>query len=133
MQASLKNQTHYGSFLVSYTYSKAMDNGSDVFDSTYVYNHQLSKGLSAFDLRNNIATSYTVGIPFDRWTHASNDFAKRVVAGWQLAGQDTFAGGQPVQLSESDDRDLIGDSSFRYSSPNLSGLGNRLYGNKNLQ
>ena len=129
LQASLKNQTQYGNFLVSYTYSKAMDNGSDVFDSTYVYNHRLSKGLSAFDLRHNIATSYTVDLPFDRWTHTRNDFAKRIAGGWQLAGQDTFASGQPVQLSESDDRDLIGDSSFRYSSPSLSGLGNSLYAN----
>jgi hypothetical protein len=129
LQGSLKNQTKYGSFLVSYTYSKAMDNGSDVFDSTYVYNHKYGWALSAFDLRNNIATSYTVGLPFDRFS-GHGDFIERIASGWQLAGQSTFASGQPVQLSESDDRDLIGDTSFPFTTPNLSGVG-QVYGNKN--
>jgi hypothetical protein len=129
LQASLKNQTKYGNFLVSYTYSKAMDNGSDVFDSTYVFNPKLAWALSTFDLRQDIATSYTVNLPFDQWTHSNSNFAKEVAGGWQLAGQDTFASGQPVQLSESDDRDLIGDTSFPYTRPNLSGMGSLWSGN----
>jgi hypothetical protein len=129
LQASLKNQTKYGNFLVSYTYSKAMDNGSDVFDSTYAYNHQYGWALSSFDLRHNIATSYTVGLPFDKFA-GHGDLVQRIADGWQLAGQSTFASGQPVQLSESDDRDLIGDFSFPFSTPNLSGVGH-VYGNKN--
>ena len=129
LQASLKNQTHYGNFLVSYTYSKAMDDGSDVFDSTYVYNHKLGWALSSFDVRNDIATSYTVGLPFDRWTNSNGDFAKRIAGGWQLAGQDSFATGQPVQMSESDDRDLIGDGSFRFSMPSSANLGHHLFDN----
>jgi hypothetical protein len=131
LQASFKNQTKYGNFLVGYTYSKAMDNGSDVFDSTYVFNPKLAWALSAFDLRNNLSTSYTVNLPFDQWTHGSNDFARRIEGGWQLSGHSTFASGQPVQLSESDDHDLIGDSSFRYSQINHLVTGVPLYNNKN--
>ena len=122
LQASLKNQTKHGNFLIAYTYSKSLDNGSDVFDSTYVFNHSLSWALSSFDVRHNIATSYTINLPLEHWA-GSNEFAKRIAGGWSLSGLSTFASGQPVQLSESDDHDLIGDSSFRYSSPTLTGQG----------
>ena len=131
LQASLKNATKYGNFLISYTYSKAMDDGSDVFDSTYVFNPKLAWALSAFDVRNNIATSYTVNLPFDHYI-GRGGIAQRFTAGWSLAGLATFASGQPVQLSESDDRDLIGDNSFRFSMINhLPGDGNQLLNNRN--
>ena len=131
LQASLKNQTKYGNFLVSYTYSKAMDNGSDVFDSTYVFNPKLGYAESAFDVRNDIATSYTVNLPFNNYI-GKGDIANRFTSGWSLAGLSTFASGQPVQLSESDDRDLIGDGSFRFSMVNhFPSDGKQLYNNKN--
>jgi hypothetical protein len=131
LQVSLKNQTRYGNFLIGYTYGKAMDDGSDVFDSTYVFNPRLGWALSAFNVKNDVTTSYTVNLPFDRWA-GKGDFAQRIIGGWSLAGLTTFASGQPVQLSESDDHDLIGDFSFRFSMINhLPGDATNLYTNRN--
>ncbi len=59
------------------------------------------------------------------------DLAKRFTAGWSVAGFSTFASGQPIQLSESDDRDLVGDFSFPFDTPSAARNGSRLYNNRN--
>ena len=81
-----------------------------------VFNPALSYGLSIFDLRNNFAASYAVRLPFDNY-FGKGDIAKRFTAGWSLAGLTTLASGEPVRLSESDDRDLVGDFSFPFDTP----------------
>jgi Carboxypeptidase regulatory-like domain len=130
LQASLKSSGKWGNYLLSYTYSKAMDNGSDVFDATNCFNPALSYGLSIFDLRHNFAASYTLRLPFDSYV-GKGDLAKRFTAGWALAGLSTFASGQPIRLRESDDRDLVGDFSFPFDTPSASKDGTPLYGNRN--
>jgi hypothetical protein len=130
LQASLKSSGKWGNFLIAYTYSKAMDNGSDVFDATNCFNPAASYGLSIFDLRNNFAASYAARLPFDNY-FGKGDIAKRFTAGWSLAGLTTLASGQPVRLSESDDRDLVGDFSFPFDTPSAAKNGSSLYTNRN--
>jgi Carboxypeptidase regulatory-like domain len=130
LQASLKSSGKWGNFLLSYTYSKALDNGSDVFDATNVFNPALSYGLSIFDLRHNFAASYMLRLPFDSYV-GKGDVAKRFTGGWALAGLTTLASGQPVRLRESDDRDLVGDFSFPFDTPSAARNGSPLYNNKN--
>ncbi len=105
LQVSLKHNTKYVNFLVAYTYEKSIDNGSTSFDATNVYNSALSRALSIFDVPQDLTVSYTVQLPFDRLTGGA---AKRLTAGWALSGIATFAKGEPVQLSESDDNSLSG-------------------------
>jgi Carboxypeptidase regulatory-like domain len=130
LQASLKSSGKWGNFLIAYTYSKAMDNGSDVFDATNCFNPAASYGLSIFDVRNNFAASYAARLPFDNY-FGKGDIAKRFTAGWSLAGLTTLASGEPVRLSESDDRDLVGDFSFPFDTPSAAKNGSSLYTNRN--
>jgi hypothetical protein len=126
LQVSLKHNTKYVNFLVAYTYEKSIDNGSTSFDATNVYNSALSRALSIFDVPQDLTVSYTVQLPFDRLTGGA---AKRLTAGWALSGIATFAKGEPVQLSESDDNSLSGTFDGTVDEPKV--VGGRLFINRN--
>ena len=103
-------------FLVAYTFSKAIDNSSGFNQWVNFANHRLSRSLSQFDLRNNFVVSYIWAIPFDR---AFGNLPKRLTQGWALNGITRFSGGLPVSLSESDDQSLTGSGNT--DVPNLVG------------
>ena len=107
LQMSLRHSTDRLALLVSYTYSKALDDGSSFGDQIVLglpSNHYY--GLSAYDLRHNFVASYTYELPFDYLFHADN----RLTRGWKLSGIAHFTTGVPVQISESDDRSLLGST-----------------------
>ena len=54
----------------------------------------------------NFSASYTVEIPFDKLTRWNS----RVTRGWRVSGITSFATGTPVQISEVDDRSLLGNT-----------------------
>ena len=126
LQVSLKHNTKYVNFLVAYTYEKSIDNGSTSFDATNVFNSSLSRALSIFDVPQDLTVSYTVQLPFDRLTGGS---ARRLTAGWALSGIATFAKGEPVQLSESDDNSLSGTFDGTIDEPKV--VGGPLFINRN--
>jgi Carboxypeptidase regulatory-like domain len=130
LQASLRYNKTYGNFLIAYTYAKSMDNGSGTLDATNPYNPGLSRALSLFNVPQDLTASYTINLPFDRlgW---NGDWGKRVAGGWAISGIATFAAGQPVQLSENDDRSLSGTSSDSIDVPSYAGGGAKLFVNKN--
>ena len=66
LEASLKHQTGRMTFLASYTYSKALDDGSSEVDQVNPFNNRLSKGLSAYDMTHNFVFSYNYELPFDK-------------------------------------------------------------------
>ncbi len=127
LQVSLKHNQKYANFLVAYTYEKSIDNGSTSFDATNVFNSRLSRALSIFDVPQDLTVSYTVQMPFDRLTGGA---AKRLTAGWALSGIATFAKGEPVQLSESDDNSLSGTFDATIDEPQVVG-GGPLFINRN--
>jgi hypothetical protein len=92
---------------LAFTYSKSIDNGSGLADPTNNYDPALGRGLSIFDLPHDFVASYTVQLPFDRFL-GGGDLAKRFLAGWAISGITTFATGQPVPFSETDDNSLSG-------------------------
>ena len=102
-EASVRHASGRRELLVSYTYSKVMDNASGIGDQVYPFNYKLSKALAAFDLTNNFVVSYSYTIPFDHLTRKS-----RLAGGWKLSGITRFATGFPVTLSEQDDNSLLG-------------------------
>jgi hypothetical protein len=118
-EASLKHQSGRMSFLAGYTYSKALDNASGIYDQLNPYNYALSKGLSAYDMTHNFVFSYSYELPFDKLLPAN-----RVTQGWILSGITRFATGLPVTISDTSDQALIGDyatgiSGSTVDEPNL--------------
>ena len=128
LQVSVKHNEKYANFLVAYTYEKSIDNGSTSFDATNNFNSRLSRALSVFDVPQDLTVSYTVQLPFDKFTGGAN---KRLTAGWALSGIATFAKGEPVQLSESDDNSLSGTFTATIDEPSYANNGSHLFVNRN--
>jgi hypothetical protein len=128
LQVSLKHNEKYANFLVAYTYEKSIDNGSTSFDATNPFNPRQSRALSVFDVPQDLTVSYTVQLPFDR---LSGGRVKRLTAGWALSGITTFAKGEPVQLSETDDNSLSGTFAATIDVPSYNPGNGPLFINKN--
>jgi hypothetical protein len=73
--------------------------------------------------------SYTVQLPFNNFI-GKGDFASRLTAGWALSGVTSIASGEPVQITENDDRSLIGANSS-FDAPNYANNGSPLFVNRN--
>jgi len=135
LQTSLNHRSAYGEFLIGYTYSKCMDNGSSLQDATNVFNPRLTRSLCAFDLTHNFVASYSAHLPFDKLVHADSGWANQVAGGWQLSGITTFATGIPITILPSPnfgaDQSLIGSVGFGWNVDQASILPGNLSGNKN--
>jgi hypothetical protein len=128
LQVSLKHNEKYANFLVAYTYEKSIDNGSTSFDATNPFNPRQSRALSVFDVPQDLTVSYTVQLPFDKLTGGS---MKRLTGGWALSGITTFAKGEPIQLSETDDNSLSGTFAATIDVPSYNPGNGPLFLNKN--
>ncbi len=106
LQASLNKRFSHGhSFLISYTFSRAIDFQDSVnLGETFPQNGISLKdvrGLAQFDVRQRFVTSYNWELPF---LQSSKGIVREVLAGWQLGGILTFQTGNP--LTATDGRDL---------------------------
>jgi hypothetical protein len=128
LQVSVKHNEKYSNFLVAYTYEKSIDNGSTSFDATNPFNPRSSRALSVFDVPQDLTVSYTIQLPFDRLGGGN---LKRLTAGWELSGIATFAKGEPIQISESDDQSLSGTFDDAIDEPIYANNGGPLFINKN--
>jgi Carboxypeptidase regulatory-like domain/TonB dependent receptor len=116
-QASVERKASDVTFLLAYTYSKAIDNASGFGDWVNFTNYRLSRALSAYDLTHNFVASYDWAVPFDR---AFSSAPKRLTQGWQFIGISRFSTGFPISLSQgSGDLSLIGESAT--DTPDLVG------------
>jgi hypothetical protein len=107
-QISAERKASDITFLLAYTYSKAIDNSSGFSDWVNFSNYRLSRALSSFDLTHNFVASYNWAIPFPRLFGKA---PKRLTQGWNISGISRFSTGFPISLSESsDDNSLTGDS-----------------------
>ena len=111
-------------FLVSYTYSKNMDNGPAPFNLGQ--NHQqpqdpralaLEHALSSTDLRHNLAASFVWRLPFAR---SASGWRRPAFAGWQFNGVLSAHSGLPVNVVRNG------------ATPNYQGLRPNLIGDPNL-
>ncbi len=114
LQTSLRFNGSRTSFLVSYTYSKSMDNASARGDALNPFNHEATWALSQYDMRHNFVVSYSYNLPFDKWSGPS-----RLWSGWSISGVTRLTSGFPITLTESDDRSLIG--TFGVDRPQFNG------------
>lgn len=107
LESTLRHTSGRLSILLSYTWSKAIDNGSGFGDQILLYgDHNLFRNISAYDMPQNFAASYTYELPFDKLFQKDN----RLTRGWMLSGITSFTSGVPVQISEPDDRSLLGNT-----------------------
>jgi hypothetical protein len=96
-QVSVQRQASNFSFLVAYTFAKALDNSSGFNDLVNFVNPKLSRGLSSSDITHNFVASYIWALPFDRLFPSG---PKRLTQGWQIQGITRFASGFPVQMQQ---------------------------------
>ncbi len=89
---------------VSYTYSKSIDQASNLGDQVDPFDPNLSRGLSSFDMRQNFVASYTYRLPFERLFRADN----RWTEGWSISGITRFSTGFPVTFYNYEDTSLLG-------------------------
>lgn len=107
LEVTLRRTTGRAAYLFSYTYSKAMDNGSGFGDQVIMgLPPNLFRSLSQFDLTHIFTASYTYEIPFDK---AFKRGPTRLTRGWKVSGVTTFSTGAPITIAEGDDNSLRGN------------------------
>jgi hypothetical protein len=104
LQVTLRHTSGPLQLLAAYTYSKSLDQSSNLGEEVNPLNPSLSRALSAFDLRQNFVVSYNYQLPFARLFHAGNRFTQ----GWDLSGITRFSSGFPVTLINYGDNSLLG-------------------------
>ena len=116
-------------FTLSYTRSKFLDNGSDIFSSTgnntqsstgvpSIYGGLTSDwGLSYYDRPNRVSITSVYDFPFMR---TQRGIVGHIVGGWQLSGIYTMESGAPINVTNGVDADGIDGS---YDRPNYNPAG----------
>ncbi len=96
---------HNGSqVLLSYAYTKSIDQGSNLGEQLNPINPRQSRALSAWDQKHSFEASYTWALPTVSILHKNN----RLTSGWSLSGTSRFATGFPVTLYDNSDNSLLG-------------------------
>lgn len=113
------------SFLVSYTYGHAIDDGSAlgaIAIGQDARNLAAERASADFDLRHRLVASYIWDVPFGRGRRFGGDahpFVRAVLGGWQISGIITLQTGLPVTPSLAASRSLTGTTRDR---PNVTGV-----------
>ena len=94
LETNLRYVGRNSNFLLSYTYSKSIDQSSNLGEQLDPLNLAFTRAISAFDLRHNFVASYHYNLPFDRLFHRSD----RLTQGWAISGTTRFSTGFPVTL-----------------------------------
>jgi hypothetical protein len=114
LETSLRHTSGRATFLIGYTFSKALDNasswgpgsGSGGVEMINPIKASLGKSLAAFDVTNNFVASFVYELPFDKFLPAN-----RATRGWKLNGITHYATGLPIFITEQDDHTLLGTGS----------------------
>ena len=87
----------------AYTYSKSMDQSSNIAEEVNPIDPTLSYAISSFDVKHNFVVSYEYQLPFDHLFSPN-----RMTRGWSLSGITRFASGFPITLVNNGDNSLLG-------------------------
>jgi hypothetical protein len=104
LQLSLRHRSGGLELAAGYTYSRSMDDSSNLGEEVNPINPALSYALSSFDTRQNFVVSYDYRLPLEPFIHTSN----RWTEGWTLSGVTHFSTGFPVTLVNYGDNSLLG-------------------------
>lgn len=108
LETVLRHTSDRLTVLLSYTWSKAIDNGSGRGDVIFLNDPNHFRGLSEYDVPRNLVATYSYELPFDKLIHGHDLF----VRGWKFSGTTSFTDGVPIWITESDDHNLRGDLGF---------------------
>jgi hypothetical protein len=100
-QATLRHSSKRMDVMLSYTYSKSIDQASSISDPINPFNFRLTRALSAWDLTHNFVATYEFQLP--AWNRS-----RAVTEGWSLSGITRASSGFPVTISADGDRSLMG-------------------------
>jgi hypothetical protein len=103
LELSARHTSSRLEFFAAYTFSKSMDQSSNIGEEVNPFNPALSYAMSAFDVKHNFVLSYEYQLPFDRFLRSG-----RLTQGWSLSGITRFASGFPVTMVNNGDNSLIG-------------------------
>jgi Carboxypeptidase regulatory-like domain/TonB dependent receptor len=122
LETNLRYTSKRSSFLLGYTYSKSIDQGSNLGEQLNPLNLRGTRAISAFDMKHNFVASYQVGLPFDELFRRSN----RLTDGWAVSGTTRFSTGLPVTLYDDSDNSLLGTlgngiNNYLLDTPNYDG------------
>jgi hypothetical protein len=116
-------------FSVAYTWSKLIDNSSEVFGVTETGAPQqtavpslfggltIDRGISSFDRTHRLVFTYVYELPFMK---SQTGILGRILGGWQLSGVTEFQSGIPVNVTNGVDADGIGSN---YNRPDFNPRG----------
>ena len=103
LELSLRRTSKRLQLFASYTFSKSIDQSSNVGEEVNPINPSLSRALSAFDVTHNFVVSYSWQLPIDRLFSPN-----RWTSGWTISGITHFSSGFPVTLLNYGDNSLLG-------------------------
>ncbi|MBV8830423.1 MAG: TonB-dependent receptor, partial [Acidobacteriaceae bacterium] len=119
LSISLRQRLAHGlSMLASYTWSHALDVGTDSNGGGQPmnpYNWRADYGNSNWDVRHRFVASFNYALPF--LLNASNGFVRQTLGGWQTNGIVTLQTGFPFNVIQSGDPANTGRSGIQ--RPNL--------------
>lgn len=133
LQVSVKHTGNISTFLFGYTFSKCMDDASELIEGINPFDPKASMALCAFDVTQNFVASYETKVPFDRAFHTSSGWKNVLASGWAVSGITSFVTGLPVSLSFPGDNSLTGtqNTSAPIDLPDYYPTEGPLYINKN--
>jgi hypothetical protein len=122
LETTLRYVGKRSDFLLGYTYSKSIDQASNLGEQLNPLNTRATRAISSFDLRHNFVASYKVGLPFERLFGRTD----RLTEGWSLSGTTRFSTGFPVTLFDDSDNSLLGTlgngvNNYLIDTPNYGG------------
>jgi hypothetical protein len=103
LETTLRYNRHASQFLLSYTYAKSIDQGSNLGEQLNPINARQSRAISAWDLKHDFVASYNLALPVDRLRGPAF-----LTHDWSLSGVTRFATGFPVTLFDNSDNSLLG-------------------------
>ena len=104
LETNVRYRKGNSSLLVSYTYAKSIDQGSNLGEQLDFVNPRQSRTISSYDLKHDFVATYNMNLPFAALSHRANRFTKD----WTLSGTTRFSSGLPVTLSDNSDNSLLG-------------------------
>jgi Carboxypeptidase regulatory-like domain len=103
-QTTLRYQRAGSQFLLSYTFAKSIDQGSNLGEQIDPLNPRQTRAISAWDQKHTFVASYTLALPIGSVLNKSN----RLTDDWSLSGTTRFSTGFPVTLYDNSDNSLLG-------------------------
>jgi hypothetical protein len=103
LQLSLRHSSKSLEVFAAYTYSKSLDDASNLGEEVHPIMPSVSRALSAFDMTHNFVVSYEYQLPVAKLFGAN-----RWTKGWSWSGITRFSSGFPVTLYSLGDNSLLG-------------------------